>query len=754
MALPFLILGALELGLRVAGRHRPTGFWVPAEVPGKIDSNPHFSVPYLGETLARMPRPLRIDRTPPPETLRILVLGESAALGDPEPAFGLPRFIEVLLAAQFPGKRIEVINAAVTAVNSYAMREVARASRDLGADFWVIYPGNNEVLGPFGPGSRTPDPVPSRTAVLLRLALQRTAIGQWLATPRAAHPTGLGTAPRWAGLESFAGHRIAREDPRLLRVQAHYQANLADTIRVGVEAGAHVILGTMVVNLRDCPPFASLDDDSSASSLAVWESAVRAARAATEAGDPNGAVTAWTEAARLRPEHAETRYQLGLAREKTGNAAETLSDLQRARDLDTLRFRADSGILAATRAVATGWSPEHLTLVEAERSWSEIPIPGPPGAESFYEHVHLRPEGNYRLARLFATAIATQISGTNDLRPWPTLAECQHRLGWTPHAEARIWQQIRQLCQRPPFSAQSNQAERERFQTEKLEAANTAARQLTLGGSLQHVQAVLAEHPEDWQLREQSARLWHAGRRWTNAANEWRTLVTQVPGHVMAWFHLGEALARLGERTEAASAYTRALALRPDFVDAHLGLGLVRGEAGDLNGALAAIDAALRWDPHHLEARINRGLTWEALGERQRAVADLRRAAEEHPETPLPWVRLGELFSARQEFSSAVDAFRSAAQRDPENAALVHRLAVELGRAGQLAPAEAAFRDAARLDPGNPTRHFDLGVALAQQQRWAEAITAFETVLRLQPDHPAAANYLDRAKNLQDKAER
>ncbi len=694
-----------------------------------------------------MPRPLRIDRTKPPGTVRILVLGESAALGDPEPAFGLPRFLEVLLAAQFPARRIEVINAAVTAVNSYAMREVARASRDLGADFWVIYAGNNEVLGPFGPGRQATDPVPPRPVVLLRLALQRTAIGQWLATPRDADPTGLSTTPRWAGLESFAGHRVGREDLRLSRVQAHYQANLTDTVRAGIEAGAHVILGTMVVNLRDCPPFASLNTPSPASSFQAWESAVTAARTATEAEDPAGAVAAWTKAARLRPEHAETRYQLGLAREKTGNAAEALSDLELARDLDVLRFRADSRILAATRQVAAAWGPGNLTLVEAERSWSKPP----PGAESFYEHVHLRPEGNYRLACLFATAIATQISGTNGQHPWLTLAECQHRLGWTPQAEARIWQQIQQLCRRPPFSAQSNQAERDRFLTKQLEAANTAARQLSLAGALRQVQDVLTEHPEDWQVREQSARLWHASRRWTNAANEWRTLVTQVPGHVMGWFHLGEALARLGERTEAAAAYTRALALRPDFVDAHLGLGLVRGEGGDLDGALAAIDTALRWDPHHLEARINRGLTLEALGQRREAVADLRRAAEEHPETTLPLIRLGELLSARKDSFSAANAFRSAVRRDPENAALVHRLAVELGRAGQLTPAEAAFRDAARLEPGNPTRHFDLGVALAQQQRWTEAIAAFETVLRLQPDHPAAASYLDRAKNLQER---
>ena len=35
-------------------------------------------------------------------TIRIFVLGESAAMGDPEPAFGMPEILRVLLESRYP----------------------------------------------------------------------------------------------------------------------------------------------------------------------------------------------------------------------------------------------------------------------------------------------------------------------------------------------------------------------------------------------------------------------------------------------------------------------------------------------------------------------------------------------------------------------------------------------------------------------------------------------------------------------------
>lgn len=119
-----------------------------------------------------MPRPLKIREKKETGTLRVLVLGESAALGDPEPGFGMPRFLQAQLESRFPGRKVEVLNAAITALNSHALRRIAADSARLGADVWVVYPGNNEVHGPFGPASNPLGKAPSLAVVRAGLLLR------------------------------------------------------------------------------------------------------------------------------------------------------------------------------------------------------------------------------------------------------------------------------------------------------------------------------------------------------------------------------------------------------------------------------------------------------------------------------------------------------------------------------------------------------------------------------------------------------
>jgi hypothetical protein len=103
--------------------------------------------------MARTPQPVVFTPRKATGTTRIFVFGESAAMGDPEPAFGLPRMLQAMLELRFPSNRFEVINVAMTAINSHVVREIARDCVPLEGDVWVVYMGNNEVIGPFGSGT-------------------------------------------------------------------------------------------------------------------------------------------------------------------------------------------------------------------------------------------------------------------------------------------------------------------------------------------------------------------------------------------------------------------------------------------------------------------------------------------------------------------------------------------------------------------------------------------------------------------------
>ncbi|HRI15714.1 MAG TPA: tetratricopeptide repeat protein, partial [Verrucomicrobiota bacterium] len=370
----------------------------------------------------------------------------------------------------------------------------------------------------------------------------------------------------------------------------------------------------------------------------------------------------------------------------------------------------------------------------------------PPGADLFLDHVHLQPEGNYLLAKRFAEQIIAHLGNPPGPTYWLSLDACLERLGWSAFAEVRLWNQIKTLTERPPFSHQSNAELRNRFLDDRLNEASRAARRKGLAASIGQVQAVVAQHPTDWNVREQLARLLQANRQWSNAATELQQVVAIAPGHVVGWYQLGESLAKAGNPKAALPAYQKALEIRPDFVEARLGLGLSLGEAGQLEAALESIDSALKYSPKNLQAQVNRGIALNALGRFDEAVAEFKRAALDHPDSILPLVRLGDLLSTRKDYGGAVYAYAEAARREPTNAAATHRLAIELSRAGHIPDAVAAFRQALTLQPNFVDARLDLGVALAQQARFAEAIPEFEAALQVQPTNSLALKYLQLAR--------
>ena len=155
LGVPALLLGLAEGAFRLAGYGHPTSFFVasPHHENGALIENAKFAWRFLPPTLARASQPTLLRREKASATTRVFMFGESAAEGDPEPAFGMPRLLEVLLEGRFPGRDFEIINAAVTAINSHAILPIARECAGLDGDFWVLYIGHNEVMGPFGAGT-------------------------------------------------------------------------------------------------------------------------------------------------------------------------------------------------------------------------------------------------------------------------------------------------------------------------------------------------------------------------------------------------------------------------------------------------------------------------------------------------------------------------------------------------------------------------------------------------------------------------
>ena len=233
LGVPTLLLGLAEGAFRLAGYGHSTSFFVasPHHENGALIENTKFAWRFLPPTLARASQPTLLRREKPTGTTRVFVLGESAAEGDPEPAFGLPRQLEVLLEGRFPGRDFEVINAAVTAINSHAILPVARECAGLDGDFWVLYIGHNEVMGPFGAGTVFGQKTPPLAALRLGLGLKRLRLGQWIASFGETGGSAEGT--QWKGMGMFLDQQIQVDDPQLDWVYDAYKKNLSDILAAG-----------------------------------------------------------------------------------------------------------------------------------------------------------------------------------------------------------------------------------------------------------------------------------------------------------------------------------------------------------------------------------------------------------------------------------------------------------------------------------------------------------------------------------------
>ena len=469
IVVPILLLVLIEAGLRMFGVGYSTDVTEPCTVQGHPAScyNLFFPAPFFPPGMIKTPQAYSIPAEKPPGTYRIFVLGESAAMGDPDPAYAFSRYLEVMLREGYPSMKFEVVNTGSVAINSHVLLPIAQGLAKQRPDLFIIYSGNNEVVGPYGPGTALTSSGMSLPVIRGSIFVRSTRIGQLL--------TKVGTEKReWTGMEMFLDKQVRATSPLMKYAYANFERNLRDTVEAARRSGARVIVSTVATNLKDCAPFGSLHrEDLSASDLQSWTALVQQGSELESARSYDEAVKAYQAASKIDNQYAELEFRIAHAKWMLGDYAGAKENFLRARDLDTLRFRADSRINDINRAVAT--SSSGAELVDAEKIFADAQESpnGIVGSELVYEHVHMTPLGNYLLARAMFLQVASKIAleAGRPSRPGGVLseAECEQLLAFTGHDRARITTEMLQRLQRPPFTNQINHSEQVLRLTLKVE---------------------------------------------------------------------------------------------------------------------------------------------------------------------------------------------------------------------------------------------------------------------------------------------
>lgn len=767
--IPLLIVGGLELGLRLSGYGYPTSFFLKYKINGRefYVPNEQFGNRFFPPAIARTPTLFRFPAEKATNSYRIFLFGESAALGDPDSSYGMGRYLQVLLEERYPGIHFEVICVAITAIDSNVILPIARDCARYQGDLWVIYMGNNEMVGPFGAakmvpfgshfsnGNKAPPPFGAETAYGLRapplgviravVAIKATRVGQLLDNVIRHLRGGSATPRQWGGMGMFMNGRIGYNDPARLRAYRNFQGNLEDILRTANRAGVPVVLSTVGVDLEDCPPFASVHRPGlETNQLSTWNGIFAKGVSNETAGAYAAALVCYRRAAAIDPQYAEMQFRMGNCDLQLTNGMGALQEFGLARDYDALDFRADSRINAAIRDEAARNAKHGVHLVDTVDILEKHSSNGIPGLNFFYEHVHLNFAGNYLVAVSFAETIRGLLPRSitsEDKGEWVSEEVCGRRLAVTVWDRQRVWQPIFERITGPPFTGQYCY---ETFLRQCEGKWNQAKAQMDTQSpeqARQIYEQALALAPDDYLLHFNFAQYLGAKGDLAQATEQAKRVCALLPQSPAVFSDVGNLLILQAKIDEAAEYFSRAVALRGDFVPALNGLGLILQNRQKTNAALACFRQALRAEPGNADTYINLGFLEQNRGNLTQAADFFQRAANLQPQGPADYFNRAVAAAVLGQSAGAIELFETAIELKPEFWQAHYLLGTELAAEGKVDDASKQFWNAIIYRPDFAGSHLNLGIMLMKQQRLDAALTQFQITLQLDPSNLPAGRY-------------
>jgi tetratricopeptide (TPR) repeat protein len=370
---PVLFFVIVELCLRLVNYGHDYSLFIshpdPAFQNYKI-VNPEIGAKYFQKLEYTKPQNDLFLKKKDENSFRIFVLGSSSVVGFPYDAnLMFPRILQNRLQAAYPDKKIEVVNTAITAINSYTLLDFTDDVLAEKPDAILIYAGHNEYYGAFGVGSN--EGIGNyRPMVLLHLKLMDLRFYQLL---RNVIFKAFGSSAD-AGNEAKRGTLMSKtvkkadiayqgKDYKIGLEQ--YKANMSAILEKAVQKKVPVFYSTMVSNISDMKPFGSVKPGTG--------------------------------------ESAEEYFLKGQAAESKGDFKLAKELYTKARDLDCVRFRASSDINVVIEDLAGKYNVHLVPMFEAFETKSPNSLVG---NNLITEHVHPNISGYFLMADVFYNAIA------------------------------------------------------------------------------------------------------------------------------------------------------------------------------------------------------------------------------------------------------------------------------------------------------------------------------------------------------------
>ncbi|MFO7668516.1 MAG: hypothetical protein R6W31_02570 [Bacteroidales bacterium] len=545
---PLLLLLVCEGGLRLFSYGDNLNLFIANPLEGYeryLIVNPLVGKKYFQEFEYDMAANDIFLKKKPEGTFRLFVMGSSTVVGFP---YGdnlmFSRILHKRLMEAFPQKEIEVVNTAITAINSFTLADYAKQIAGYEPDAVLVYAGHNEFYGAFGVGSNESM---SRSRMLTRIHLQLMDLRFYQLIRNISSSiigrTKEGESDRVHGTlmkRIVADQSISLGSEPYHLAMKRYRQNMEFLISTFSKRDVPVFLSQVVSNVKDVKPLSALSTGTENDALRTYNRATNAYR--------------------------------------QGNYEEAGNLYYEAKELDGVRFRASEEVNRIIHDLAGEYPVTEIPMIGY---FQENSPHGIIGNTLLTEHVHPNITGNFIMADAFYNEmIKSELLEGFDEKSVHSSAYHQLNWGYTVLDTLRAYHLITNLKKQWPFVPADAEIQDYRATYRPVSEADSIAFRTVADQTIS-----LAD------LRLELARKYEAHGDHVKAFGEFNALLYTNPYLAVNYRDAATSLIWLGDLPLSLTYFKESLSIEPSFY-AHYRLGEIYLIKGDYSSARNSFESA------------------------------------------------------------------------------------------------------------------------------------------------------------------
>ena len=369
ITLPVVFLILLELILRLSGYGDNHSLFVNHRIKDLekyYEVNPEIGKKYFNKMGYSAPAMDMFLKKKPDDVFRIFAMGSSSVVGFPyDNNLMFTRILHERLRDAYPGKKLEMVNTAITAINSFTLADFMPQIVEQKPDAILIYAGHNEFYGAFGAGSNealfhSPVMIRMHLALLNYKVYQLTVntVGKIVGIFGSGNSAEIKHGTLMTRMIKDAD--ITYGSKKYKEGIQNFEQNLDAMLSLAKKNNVQVFISDLVSNLRDLKPFKSI--------------------------------------ATAELKGAEEYYELAKKLEAQGDIQKAKENYILARNYDCIRFRASSDINSIIQKLADKYQAHFVPTVDL---FAKNSPNGIVGNNLLTEHLHPNIPGQFLLAESF-----------------------------------------------------------------------------------------------------------------------------------------------------------------------------------------------------------------------------------------------------------------------------------------------------------------------------------------------------------------